>query len=304
MFEVSWCVGLYVTILLFEFLPVPLERLGFQRALAAWKKWSGAYVAFAASLFVFMLSRNLAYVAATAAVFGALAWIFRARGDKTFEPVLLAIAAVTLSTMHQSSLGSLYLLVPNMLAAQWWSPWMPVFFFISSIAAGTAVVVLVSMWIGRSWQRVVSMQALASVGQVTFWSLLAVELFRLADLAVRGGLASAFSGKFGALFTAEIVVGGVLPLLLLGRASQRANPKLLFAGSLLATLGVVLNRTNVVLFAMNFFGTMPYARPETYSPSLVEWGVSVGLIAATIFLYGVGARLVPVLPKRAASEAS
>ena len=42
MFEVSWCVGLYVTILLFEFLPVPLERWGLQRAMDLWKRWSGA----------------------------------------------------------------------------------------------------------------------------------------------------------------------------------------------------------------------------------------------------------------------
>src|SRR5678816_2425852 len=47
MFEVSWCVGLYVTILLLEFLPVPLERLGLARAMAVWKRWSGVYVALA-----------------------------------------------------------------------------------------------------------------------------------------------------------------------------------------------------------------------------------------------------------------
>ena len=42
--------------------------------------------------------------------------------DEKPEPILLAIAAVTLSTMHQSSLGSLFLLMPDKLAAQWWSP--------------------------------------------------------------------------------------------------------------------------------------------------------------------------------------
>ena len=40
---------------------------------------------------------------------------------------------------------------------------------------------------------------------------------------------------------------------------------------------------------------------EHYMPSLVEWGISIGLIAATIFLFGLGARWVPVLPKREAS---
>jgi formate dehydrogenase iron-sulfur subunit len=95
-----------------------------------------------------------------------------------------------------------------------------------------------------------------------------------------------------------------VPLLLLGRASQRANSRLLFAGSLLAAAGVVLNRTNVVAFSMHLSGTPPYLAPESYSPSLVEWGVSVGLIAATIFLYGLGARLMPLLPRRVAAEES
>ena len=301
MFEVSWCVGLYVTILLFEFLPVPLERWGFHRALAAWKRWSGVWVVIAVALFVYMLSRNLLYAAAAGAVFAVMAWSFRER-DKSFEPILLAIAAVTLSTMHQSSLGSLYLLMPESLAPQWWSPVLPVSFFISSIAAGTAMVVLVGMWIAKGWRRNVSMESLAALGQVTFWSLLACLALRLGDLAVRGGLAQAFSGRLGALFAAEVVLGSVLPLLLLARASQRANSKLLFAGSLLAAAGVVLNRTSVVVLSMNLSGTPPYAAPESYSPSLVEWGVSVGLIAATIFLYGLGARLMPLLPKRVAAE--
>jgi len=71
----------------------------------------------------------------------------------------------------------------------------------------------------------------------------------------------------------------------------------LFAGSLLAVLGVAFNRMNVVLFAMTFRGRMPWDAPESYMPSIVEWGVSIGLIAATIFLFGLGARLMPVLPK-------
>jgi formate dehydrogenase iron-sulfur subunit len=108
MFEVSWCVGLYVTILLIEFLPVPFERWGLRRAMEIWRRWSGVYVALAVTLFVYLLSRNLQYAALTAAIFSFLAWKFRARGDKS-EPIMLAIAAVTLSTMHQSSLGSLFL---------------------------------------------------------------------------------------------------------------------------------------------------------------------------------------------------
>jgi formate dehydrogenase iron-sulfur subunit len=302
MFEVSWCVGLYITILVLEFLPVPFAHFGYTRAADALRRWNGAYVAAAVTLFVYLLSRNVLYALATAVVFGTLAWVFRAR-DHHAEPIMLAIAAVTLSTMHQSSLGSLYLLMPTMLAPQWWSPVMPVSFFLSSIAAGTALVILIDMWIAKGWRRPLEMTRLASVGQIAFWSLLVYLLFRLGDMAVRGQITGAFSGRFGLAFATEIILGGVVPLILLASKSLRQRPGMLFAGSLLAVLGVAYNRMNVVLFAMTFRGRMPWDAPESYIPSIVEWGVSIGLIAATIFLFGVAARLMPVLTKAQPREA-
>lgn len=302
MFEVSWCVGLYVTILLVEFLPVPFERWGLTRAMEIWNRWSGVYVAVAVTLFIYMLSRNLIYAAATAVVFSALARTFRSKGKKS-EPIMLAIAAVTLSTMHQSSLGSLFLLMPDKLAPQWWSPVMPIYFFLSSIAAGTALVVLLEMWISKAWRRQLRIPELAAMGQITFWSLLVYLAFRIGDMAVRGQLAEALSTRFAGLFLAEIVLGGLLPLALLATKSLRTQPRTLFVGTLLTTLGVVFNRVNVVLLAMTLKGSMPQNAPESYMPSIFEWGISIGLIAATIFLYGFGARLMPVLPKEEAAQA-
>ena len=296
MFEVSWCVGLYVTVLLLEFLPVPFERWGLQRAVEVWRRWSGAYVAFALTLFVYLMSRNLVYAALAAIIFSVLAWAFRARGNKA-EPIMLAIAAVTLSTMHQSSLGSLFLLMPDKLGSQWWSPVMPISFFLSSIAAGTALIILVEMWMAKGWDRPLRMHQLSAMGKITFWALLAYLAFRLGDMVVRGQLAAAFSGKLGMLFATEVFLGGLVPLALLASAPLRERPRILFIGALLTTAGVVFNRVNVVLLAMDLKGPMPQIAPETYAPTIFEWGISIGLIAATIFLFGLGARLVPLLPK-------
>jgi formate dehydrogenase iron-sulfur subunit len=301
MFEVSWCVGLYVTILLLEFLPVPLERRGLQKAMDIWRRWSGAYVAFAVTLFVYLLSRRMTYAALTAVIFFFLAWSFRAVNKKP-EPIMLAIGAVTLSTMHQSSLGSLFLLMPDQLAPQWWSPVMPVSFFLSSIAAGTAVVILIEMWIAKAWNRQLRIAQLAALGQITFWSLLVYLVFRLGDMAVRGQFSGGFSGRLGVLFPAEIVLGGILPLVLLARRSERSQPGLLFAGALLTAMGVVLNRVDVVLWAMDLKGPMPGTAPATYFPTIFEWGISAGLIAATIFLFGLVARRLPLLPKEEAGQ--
>ena len=210
---------------------------------------------------------------------------------------MLAIAAVTLSTMHQSSLGSLFLLMPDKLGPQWWSPVMPISFFLSSIAAGTALVILVEMWISKAWNRPERLSQLSEMGKITFWSLLVYVTFRLGDLAVRGQIGTAFSGRLGLLFAVEIFLGGIFPLALLATASLRQHPKVLFIGALLTALGVVFNRINVVLLAMDLKGPMPQNAPETYSPSIFEWGISIGLIAATVFLFGLGARLLPLLPK-------
>jgi formate dehydrogenase iron-sulfur subunit len=210
---------------------------------------------------------------------------------------MLAIAAVTLSTMHQSSLGSLFLLMPDKLGAQWWSPVLPVSFFLSCVAAGTSLIILIEMWIAKAWKRSLRITELAAMGKISFWSLVIYLSFRIGDLIVRGQFGDAFTGRLGILFGAEIVLGGVLPLILLGRQSQRATPRLLFVGALLVALGVSFNRVNVVLLAMNLRGAMPQVAPATYSPSVVEWGISVGLIAATIFLFGLGVRILPILPK-------
>jgi formate dehydrogenase iron-sulfur subunit len=296
MFEVSWCVGLYVTILLFEFLPVPFERWGLQRQMEIWRRWSGAYVVFAVTLFVYLLSRRLAYAAVALIVFSLLAWAFRAKGKKA-EPIMLAIAAVTLSTMHQSSLGSLFLLMPDKLGPQWWSPVMPISFFLSSIAAGTGLIILIERWIAKGWNRPARLSQLSEMGKITFWSLLIYMAFRLGDLVVRGQIGAAFSGRLGVLFSVEVFLGGLVPLVLLSKAPLRQHSKLLTIGAALTVLGVVFNRINVVLLAMDLKGPMPQNAPETYSPSIFEWGVSIGLIAATVFLFGLGARLLPLLPK-------
>ncbi|HZN40869.1 MAG TPA: 4Fe-4S dicluster domain-containing protein [Planctomycetota bacterium] len=296
MFVVSWCVTMYVTMLLFEFMPVLCEQRGWTRAMELWRRWSGIYVTFAVTAFVWLLSRSYVLAAVAAGVFGSIAWQFRGRRGK-FEPVLLAIAAGTLATMQHSTLGSLFLLMPDAVAPQWWSPVMPVSFFLSSIPAGMALIVLAVMWVSKGWGRKLRMVPLASLGQIAFWTLLVYHGFRLGDLALRGGFDGAFAGPYGSLFAVELVLGGLVPLVLLGRAAWRSRPGMLCTAALLTLGGVILNRVNVVIFAMQPKGPMPWTAPSGYTPSLVEWGLSLGLLAATVFLFGAGVRYLPVLPK-------
>jgi formate dehydrogenase iron-sulfur subunit len=267
------------------------------RLMELWRKYSPIYVVFAVTLFVYLMSRKLAVTGAALVVFAALAYAFRQREGQKPVPIMLAIAAVTLSTMHQSSLGSLFLLMPDKLSALWWSPIMPVYFFLSSIAAGLALMVLVEMWIAKAYRRPMRMEQLGALGKVAFWALLVYELVRLSDVTVRGQLGAATGGRLGALFAIEILLGGLVPLILLASAKLRARPGWLGLGAFLAMGGVILNRASVVAFAMNLKGPTPLTSPQPYMPSVYEWGLSLGLIAATVLLFGLAVRNMAVLPK-------
>jgi formate dehydrogenase iron-sulfur subunit len=298
MFEVSWCVGLYVSVLLLEFLPVPFERFGLKKSMESWRQWSPLYVVGAVTLFIYLMSRNFVWTGLALATFSILAYAFRQKPGEKPVPIMLAIAAVTFSSMHQSSLGSLFLLMPDKLDKLWWSPMMPVYFFLSSIAAGTALMVLIDMWIAKAYGRKLRIAQTSAMGQIAFWSLFVYLIVRMADVAVRGQLPNATNP----VFLAEIVLGGVVPLVLLSTRKFRENPSLLFSGALLSMLGVIFNRTNVTLFGMTLRGPMPQIQPQSYFPSAVEWGVSIGLIAATIFLFKLGAKYLPILPKEQAHD--
>ena len=300
MFEVSWCISLYLTVLAFEFLPIPCERWGLGRVLEWWKRYSLLYVVGAVTLFTFLMSRSLLYTVLALVVFGFLAYAFRARRGEAPAPVMLAIGAVTLSAMHQSSLGSLYLLMRDKLDALWWSPIMPLAYFLSSLVAGTALIILVEMWIAGGYGRKLRIAQLAALGKVTCVALAGYELVRVGDVIFRGQLPRALEGPREDLFLTEVALCGVLPLVLLSAKRLRERPAVLGVAAFVAMLGVVLNRLNAVFFAMDLKGPMPQIAPRGYFPSVWEWGLSAGMIAATILLFRRAAQILPVLPREEA----
>ena len=140
MFEVTWCVILYSTVLAIEISPVVLERLGLTRLLKLVKT--------------------------------------------TTIPVV--IAGVILSTMHQSSLGSLYLIVPGKLYPLWYSPLLPVFFLISAVAAGMCVIIVESFFSAKILRRGLESSLMADLGKAASIILFVYLLIKFSDLAVRG----------------------------------------------------------------------------------------------------------------------
>jgi formate dehydrogenase iron-sulfur subunit len=299
MFEVSWCVGLYVTILALEFAPVVFEHFKWKDLARYWKVQAPIYVVLAVSFFVYLMSHSLVWTAAAFLVFGTLAFVFRPKKGVKQGPIMLAIAAFTLSSMHQSSLGTLFLLMPDKLSPIWWSPLLPLMFFLSAIAAGVSLVIVMKVVVGKSFRRPVEQHLLAGLGRYVAAALFVYLAVRVGDLVYRDQLAAALANK---LFLAEVGLCGLVPLVLLTVKPLREKASCLVTCCLLVSSGIILNRLNVVLFGMNLQAPLPGGEVAAYFPSLVEIGVTVGLIAATIFLYNIAAHTLPVLKAKAQEE--
>jgi Ni/Fe-hydrogenase subunit HybB-like protein len=203
--------------------------------------------------------------------------------------VPLVIVGVILSTLHQSSLGSLYLIVPEKLHPFWYSPLLPVLFFTSAIAAGLAMVIVESYLCQRAFNHHLEMTLLEPVARTMVVVLSVYGILRLQDLARRGVLAGIrHPGYEGTMLFLEIGLGVLLPILLLAIPRIRARQAGMVTGAFLAVLGFIMHRLNVSVTGME------RAAGVAYFPSWMEIAISLALVAAGFALFSLAVRYLPI----------
>lgn len=223
-------------------------------------------------------------------VFERLGWRKPLKAMQTIY-IPLVILGVLLSMMHQSSLGTLYVIVPDKLHGLWYSPWLPVYFFISAIAAGLAMTIVESYLSHRAFGHRLEDELLAGIARVIVVVLAVLGLWKLEDLAYRGNLHLVFEfSTESVLFWGEIGLGMVLPLVLFAMPRVRRNRHALFFAAVLTVMGFVVNRLNVSITGM--VGSSGTA----YIPSIFEIGITVALAAAGFTLFGLAVRYLNVFP--------
>lgn len=192
----------------------------------------------------------------------------------------LVIAGIVLSTLHQSSLGSLFLIAPHRLHPLWYSPIIWVLFFVSAVGLGLMMVTLeslVSAWFFGHKLRMDLIAGLAKMASVVLFSYAGL---RLGDLAWRGELGMAVDGSpLGALFLFELAMSAVIPAILLAMPRVRASVRGVGAAALLTVFGIIGYRFDVCIVAFN--------RPTamSYFPTWIELAVSLGIVAGAGLLF-------------------
>jgi hypothetical protein len=194
--------------------------------------------------------------------------------------ILLVIAGIVLSTLHQSSLGSLFLITQYRLHPLWYSPIIYVQFFVSAVGLGLMTVVLESLFSNiflghRLHTREIS--GLGMAASVVLWIYVAL---RLGDLGMRGVLGMALEGSWQAnLFLAEMAISAVIPAAMMLFKPIRSSLAGVGIAAGMVVAGMIMHRLDVSIVA--------FARPEGigYFPSWEEFAVSLGIVAGGILIF-------------------
>ena len=264
LFEVGICVMTYVTVLYFEFFPIVIERFKSRVNLPA---------------ILAVLNKPIDGILHIAdKVFSKIGWVF-------------IIAGVVLSFAHQSSLGTLMVLVPTKMHPLWYTHLSPLLFLISAIAVGFPMVVFESILASRSFKLKPEVPILASLARYTPFLLGLYLALKIGDLTIREVWPYVFEFSTESwLFMAELVLGVIVPMIILSIRKYRRTVGGLFTGATLVIGGVVLNRIDVFLVAYK-----PLYQTKAYFPSIWEILVTAGCVAALILLYRAFVMIFPVI---------
>lgn len=203
----------------------------------------------------------------------------------------LIITGIILSMLHQSSLGSLFLIVPEKLHPLWYSPMLPVLFFASAFMAGPAMVIFESTLSSRVFKRGLDVETVLNLSRFLQAGLIFYVGFRIQDLIVRGAIGEIFTGSFESIHFILEMLCFIVPIFMLGRIRIRRYTSWIFVASMLVPIGVVYNRINTCITGMvRSSGT-------SYFPKWEEFVISIFLITLGVIAYYFADKYLPVFPE-------
>jgi len=199
----------------------------------------------------------------------------------------LVIAAAAISTLHQSTLGTFFLIAVDKLHNLWYNPLLPLLFWISAICTGMCIIIIEASachkWMGQPNEGVL----LRTLAKILPWSLGLYIMVRLYSLFALSNGPFFDQPVLTLLFSLELGFGFILPFFMFTQKSVRENDRRRVIAACLVIFGLVLNRFNVSMFGM-------MDPNQIYYPSLIESLVTIGIIAGHILFFVLIARYFPI----------
>ncbi len=263
LFEVGICVMIYMTVLYIEFLPVITERfigrVKLRGILAVLNKPADSLLR--------ILDKGL---------------------SKTM--FVFIISGVVLSTLHQSSLGTLMVIAGQKMHPLWQTPILPLLFLLSAIAVGFPMIIFESLIASRSFNLNPETKTLSNLGSMTAPIIGIYLAFKIGDMFIRETFKYILLLDTAALLFISELVLMIIPFVMFLSKKTLSSSSRLFAGSTFVIAGVLLNRINCFIEAYT-----PFYDPTVYNPSFGEISVTIGCIALLVLIYRAVVIYFPVI---------
>jgi Ni/Fe-hydrogenase subunit HybB-like protein len=205
------------------------------------------------------------------------------------------IFGITLSTLHQSGLGALYLMAKEKIHPLWYSEFIPILFFVSSIFAGLSMVIFE----GSISQKVFSDQIskenheghdgiLHGLSKICAFTLL-VYFFLQIVVFVHGKHWNYMNSGWGLWYLTEMIGFVIGPMVLYFVAYRKRNITLVKVAALLCMIGVIINRLNITVIGFRWDAV------NHYVPSWMEIVVTLAVLSIEMWIFRWIVRRMPVL---------
>ncbi len=223
-------------------------------------------------------------------------WATLKRYRRIFGGMTLAVVifGIALSTLHQSGVGALFLMSEPKIHPLWYSEFIPILFFISSIFAGISLVIILET-IGRgvfkkeqsSSHKKAHAPVLMSLARICSISMF-VYLCMCMLVFIHGKDYNSFGEGWGAWYLIEVLGFVLLPCMLFLLGYKRANLRVIRIAAAMSIIGIILNRMNISTISYNWFDH------SLHWPTWMEVVVSVAVIFIQLLVFRWIVRRMPV----------
>ena len=199
----------------------------------------------------------------------------------------LVIAGILLSMLHQSSLGSLYLIVPEKMHPFWYSPMLPVFFFVSALAVGMGMTIVESYLSARAFNKTLETPLLKDLSRMMVGVAAVYVMMRFLDMLHGNKFALVGWNMESGMLTLEMALFFAIPLVI--HNVRFGQTRLgMFLGAMSVVLGFVTNRLNVAMTSLErYYGNV-------YFPSIGELFVTAAVVSAGFWIFSLAVKHLPI----------
>lgn len=205
------------------------------------------------------------------------------------------ILGITLSILHQSGLGALFLMAKPKIHPLWWSEFIPILFFVSSIYAGLAMIIFEGTISHRVFKHLIPPDSHHSFNDIIFGLAkgaaitMFVYYFFKALLFVHGQQWELINDGWGLWYLVEVLGFVLVPGLMFAFGFRNRSLNIIKIASVLALIGIVLNRLNISFITFNWYADVHYY------PSWQEIVVTLMIIFTEIWIFRWFVTRMPVL---------